>query len=86
MTALKIADVAARLQCTPAVVRRLIEGGTLRAIDLNPGGANRVWRVPELELERFVLGETVEPEQAPKRGRRTAEDETRILALVRRAR
>lgn len=85
MTAMKIADVAARLQCTAAVVRRLIEAGSLRAVDLNPGGRNRVYRIPESELERFVLGGTAEPE-VPRRSRRTAADEARIVSLVRRAR
>lgn len=34
-------------------VRRMIRNGMLEAVDMNPEGARRVWRVPLSEYERL---------------------------------
>jgi excisionase family DNA binding protein len=51
---LRIGAVAARLDCSESTVRRLIANGQLPAVQL--GGPGHSLRIPEHELEEWLLG------------------------------
>lgn len=55
---LRITEVADRLNTTPAIVRRLIRDGRLKAKRYSP----RNVRILESELFRFLYGSLLEPD------------------------
>ncbi len=52
--ALKVEQVAERLQVTPEAVRRMLRDGRLRGVRL--GGRKTGWRIPDSEVRRILAG------------------------------
>ena len=64
---LRVAEVAVRLACSAATVRRLCASGSLRALQLGrPGSRRPTWRIPDEAVEEFVEAGLSRP--SPTRG------------------
>jgi len=51
---LTVKEVSELLNCGEWVVKKLISENELTAVDLNPNGFNRVYRVKESDLDSYV--------------------------------
>ena len=83
---LSVAEVGERIGVATQLVRDWCQSGKLRAADLNPEGAYRLWRVHPADLEAF-LGDRTRAIASPRapRHQRPRVDAVEVGRLLRRA-